>query len=296
MSMKFRAHDTFFIRKGWLSKGMKHIEAKPDVFVSKDEKPMDILGIGSNMVKALRYWLKVTGISEEPNSGKRIQNFTELGRKIFEKDRYVEELGTLLLLHYRLVSNKEEATAWYYFFNIFNQTEFNRDEFVEELNKFIAIKGESSVALRSLNDDFSCIINTYVSRLKSNPQKISAENNIDCPFGELGIIDILKKGKNPRYRKLSIHPELVDPWVALAIIVDQAGENKSIHLNDLLNAPCNIGKTLNLDAITLLEVLHDIEKIEQIKIIRTAGLDIIKILGSLNFYQCVDKYYESIGK
>ena len=23
MAMKFRAHDTFFIRKGWLSKGMK---------------------------------------------------------------------------------------------------------------------------------------------------------------------------------------------------------------------------------------------------------------------------------
>ena len=24
MSMKFRAHETFFIRKGWLSKGMKN--------------------------------------------------------------------------------------------------------------------------------------------------------------------------------------------------------------------------------------------------------------------------------
>ena len=46
--MKFRAHDTFFIRKGWLSKGMKHIEAKPDVFISKENNPMDILGIGSN--------------------------------------------------------------------------------------------------------------------------------------------------------------------------------------------------------------------------------------------------------
>lgn len=56
----------------------------------------------------------------------------------------------------------------------------------------------------------------------------------------------------------------------------------------------NIGKVLNLDAITLLEVLHNIEKIEQIKIIRTAGLDIIKILDSLDFFQCVDKYYESI--
>ena len=30
--MKFRAHETFFIRKGWLSKGMKYVDAREDVF------------------------------------------------------------------------------------------------------------------------------------------------------------------------------------------------------------------------------------------------------------------------
>ena len=54
MSMKFRAHDTFFIRKGWLSKGMRCVSNKPDVFIAHDENPMDVLGIGANMVKALR--------------------------------------------------------------------------------------------------------------------------------------------------------------------------------------------------------------------------------------------------
>ena len=63
--MKFRAHDTFFIRKGWLSKGMKCVKAKNDVFVSKVENPMDVLGIGSNMVKALRYWLQTVGLTVE---------------------------------------------------------------------------------------------------------------------------------------------------------------------------------------------------------------------------------------
>ena len=47
----------FFIRKGWLSKGMKYVDAREDVFISKDENPMDVLGIGANMVKSLRYWL-----------------------------------------------------------------------------------------------------------------------------------------------------------------------------------------------------------------------------------------------
>lgn len=78
MAMKFRAHDTFFIRKGWLSKGMKYVCNKPDVFVDKNDNPMDVLGIGSNMVKALRYWLQAVGLTTEPNSGRRTQSFTEL--------------------------------------------------------------------------------------------------------------------------------------------------------------------------------------------------------------------------
>ena len=67
MAMKFRAHDTFFIRKGWLSKGMKYVCNKPDVFIDKNDPPMDVLGIGSNMVKALRYWLQNVGLTVEPS-------------------------------------------------------------------------------------------------------------------------------------------------------------------------------------------------------------------------------------
>ena len=81
MAMKFRAHDTFFIRKGWLSKGMKYVHNKPDIFVSKDENPMDVLGIGANMVKALRYWLQAVGLTEEPTIGKRVQSFTPFWTK-----------------------------------------------------------------------------------------------------------------------------------------------------------------------------------------------------------------------
>ena len=33
MTMKFRAHETFFIRKGWISKGMKAIHNDPNAFI-----------------------------------------------------------------------------------------------------------------------------------------------------------------------------------------------------------------------------------------------------------------------
>ena len=295
MAMKFRAHDTFFIRKGWLSKGMKYVHSKPDVFVAKDENPMDVLGIGANMVKALRYWLQAVGLTEEPNSGKRVQTFTPLGQSVFTNDRYIEELGTLYLLHYRLSSNKTDATAWYYFFNEFTMSEFSRDDFVDFLQRRIRMEdSDSTVAIRSLNDDFSCIINTYLPRYKTSPNRVAPESNIDCPLGELGLIDILSKEKKT-YRKAIPVASTISPWVALAIIVDQAGESKEISLNELLTAPCNIGKTLNLDAISMLDVLYQIERIGKIKINRTAGLDVIHILEGLTFQDCVDAYYQSIN-
>ena len=295
MAMKFRAHDTFFITRGWLSKGMKYVHSKPDVFVAKDENPMDVLGIGANMVKALRYWLQAVGLTEEPNSGKRVQTFTPLGQSVFTNDRYIEELGTLYLLHYRLSSNKSDATAWYYFFNEFTMSEFSRDDFVDFLQRRIRMEdSDATVAIRSLNDDFSCIINTYLPRYKTSPNRVAPESNIDCPLGELGLIDILSKEKKT-YRKAIPVASTISPWVALAIIVDQAGESKEISLNELLTAPCNIGKTLNLDAISMLDVLYQIERIGKIKINRTAGLDVIHILEELTFQDCVDAYYQSIN-
>ena len=61
--MKFRGHETFFIRKGWLYKGMSNIVKEPEVFQGAVGNPMDVLGIGANMVKALRYWLTATKLT-----------------------------------------------------------------------------------------------------------------------------------------------------------------------------------------------------------------------------------------
>ncbi len=294
MAIKFRAHDTFFIRKGWLSKGMDRVVAKPDLFVDKNENPTDILGIGTNMVKSLRYWLQVVGLTEEPTGGRRVQTLTDFGREVYNNDRYIEELGTLYLLQYQLAKQKCEATAWYFFFNEFNISEFTKEEFVQEIQNYIMMsEDDSTVAIRSLNDDFTCIVNTYLPRYKTNPDKVSPENNIDCPFGELGLIDIANK-KNKTFKKAIPVAKSFNPWVVLSVIEDQANGREEIGLNELLTNPCNIGKVFNLDAITMLDILHLIENIGMIKIIRTAGLDVIHLNQQLTFIECVERYYESI--
>ena len=52
-------------------------------------------------------------------------------------------------------------------------TEFTREDFVSALQSYVLMSDEDiSVALRSLNDDFACIVNTYLPRYKSTPGRI----------------------------------------------------------------------------------------------------------------------------
>ena len=292
--MKFRAHDTFFIRKGWLNKGLRNVNANAGVFMGTQGNPMDVLGIGANMVKALRYWLQAVKLTSEPASGRKEQAFTEFGKVVFENDPYIEEMGTIWLLHYQLASNYEEATAWYYFFNEFKATEFTKEDFVKQLGNYIRMNSEE-VSERSLEDDYNCIINTYVSRMKSNPEKVQPESNIDCPFGELGLIDIANK-KEKLYKKSTPKKDLLHPLVVLAVILDQANGKDEIKITSIQNDSCNAGKIFNLDIITLTALLYKIELMGYIKVIRTAGLDVIHISKDLSYIECIKEYYKAINK
>lgn len=301
--MKFRAHDTFFIRKGWLSKGMRNVLKAPEVFISKTNNPMDVLGIGANMVKSLRYWMVAFGLTEEQLTGQRGQKLTDFGEVINNNDRYFEEMGTLWLLHYMLVRNKDvkdtNATSWWYFFNQFKMPEFTRDDFLLQINKFLLNLDEGEKPVRTLEDDFNCIINTYLPRIKSNPGKINPENNIDCPLGELGLIDIVgtqkSEGRLKIYRKIVPQIDILHPLIVLAVIIDQAEDKKEIRIASIQNDSCNAGKVFNLDIVSLISLLYKIELLGYIKVNRTAGLDVIYLLTDWKFLDCVREYYSSIN-
>ena len=291
--MRFRAHETFFIRKGWLGKGIKNVVADPGIFMGNSGNPMDVLGIGSNMVKSLRYWLQTVGLTSEPVYGKKEQILTEFGALVKKYDPYMEELGTLWLLHYQLAKNLNEATSWYFFFNEFKLSEFDKDDFVRQISAFLRMNNEEA-SERSLEDDYNCIINTYLSRSKSNPERIHPESNIDCPLGELGLIDIINK-KSKVYRKVSPKKESIHPLVLLSVIVDQAEGQKEIKISSLQNDKMNVGKIFNLDIVTLTSILYDLELMGYIKVIRTAGLDVIRLKGEGSFISFVEEYYKLLN-
>lgn len=291
--MKIRAHETFFIRKGWINKGLKYVNKNPDVFIDKVNRPSDVLGMGNNMVKSLRYWMQATGLTEESKTGKRTQHFTELGDIVRKYDPYVEELGTLCLLHYKLAQNRELATSWYFFYNIFNQKEFSKYDFVDALNKYLRVNG-LEVAERSLDDDFNCLINTYISRSILSPEKQQPESNIDSPLGELGLIAVANK-KEKTFRKVIPSINVIPVEIAMHIIKDNAKGKREIQISNIYNGENNLGKVFNLDMISLMSILHSLENEGYIKVIRTAGLDVVRVYADTDSTELVKNYYISLN-
>ena len=292
--MKFRAHDTFAIRKGWLHKGMKHILKNPRLFVDKNINPMDELGIGSNMVKALRYWLQAFGLTVETGTTTKKQEFTVLGKLIWDNDLFMEEDGTYCILHYLLASNFEQATAWHYFFNIYNMNEITKESFINDIKSYISIQDpDYQVSERLLEDDFDCIIKTYYRSIDSNS---NPESNIESPLTELGLIKLIDK-KNKIYAKVAPSFATINPLIALAVIIRENEKEKStdIKISKIEKDPCNLGRIFNLNNIQVAEHLDNLQKLGYIKVVRAAGLDIIKLQTEMTFIDCIKKYYENLN-
>ena len=293
--MKFRGHETFFIRKGWLYKGMKYVARNPRIFTDKAQNPMDALGMGANMVKSLRYWMQATGLAEESlEKGRgRVQTLTDFAKLIQKYDPYMEEIGTQCLLHYKIASNETMATSWHFFFNHFPMEEYQREDFVNALRNYAAMRGVSP-ADSSLEDDFNCIINTYVSRKKLNPAKIQPESNIESPLDELGLIEVANK-RERIFRSAAPKRGVLSPLIALAIIVEQSGESRQIPVEKIQSAPGNLGRIFHLDIVSLISILDQLDRMGEVKFIRTSGLDVVNIPKNLTFAACVEKYYSSLN-
>ncbi len=295
---KYRGHETFSIRKNWLAKGIQVIQRIPEIFTDKSLSPMDELGIGRNMVTSLRYWLKVLDLTEETRNPKRKKMHTVLtsfGKLVADNDPYVEEAGTLWALQYKLATSREYATSWYFFFNEFRQNEFSKDDFVGALQNFDRMNG-GSTALGSFESDFECLVNTYVSRFK-NGKEIDPEDNMESPFAELGLIDYANRPKKI-FRKAIPNGKGIPALVFLfALNLGASGyTNREIPLSDILNKPFGAGRAFNLDSIALMDILGELENRNKLQVVRTAGLDVVKLEKDKEEINCLKEYYAELNQ
>lgn len=91
---------------------------------------MQLLGVGSKMVKSIKHWLLTTGLAEEKKVKSKIELVIteELGEVINQYDPYFEDLFTLYILHVNIASHIDNATIWYLFFNKYDAKTFTKED------------------------------------------------------------------------------------------------------------------------------------------------------------------------
>ena len=136
----FSGHESFPCKSLWLKKGYDFIKEKKDF--NSSESVVD-LGVGKNMVSAIRYWYKAFGLD---NGAKTHWIADYLFDAETGKDPYMEDLGTLWLLHFLLVYTGE-ASLYKMFFIDFQKErrQFDREQVVGFVKRKLAEAGKENL-------------------------------------------------------------------------------------------------------------------------------------------------------
>ena len=295
IKIKLKGHESFYIREGWLRKGLVAVSQNPFIFTN--DTGIDTLGIGANMVKALRYWMQVTGLTEEKREKggtKRYQDLTDdFGKIIYDKDPYFEESFTLALVHYKVVTNFTMATSWNLFFNKLASKEIYRNSLPDLMEELIYNQDPTLVfSKKSLTDDCNCIIKMY--SLDKEDLK-NPEDNLISPFSELGLIKRTKeKNRDEVIIKETLKDVIKNKLAILYVIKDNLKDKEYTTIESLMNDENNIGKVFNLDKNSINEVLDELENDGYLKINRTAGLNTVYSNNNLDLKDILETYYEQL--
>ena len=194
----FSRHETFPPRNGWLKKGFDAIKADPEVFNREDAAIL--LGVGKNMAKAIRYWcLAFKLVEEKTDKATRTKTLvpTLFGNSLLGKngwDPYLEDVGSLWLLHWELLKRPGLATTWDFAFNQYRHPEFTQDDFLNELSEYAKQTWpDTSFSEATLKNDVSCFARMYS---KDDVSKNVSEETISSPFAELNLLTRLAGGKH----------------------------------------------------------------------------------------------------
>ena len=289
MDLYFSKHESFYPRIGWLRKGLDAIKENNHIFLEKTNA-MEELGIGSNMVKALRYWLTAFDLTKERTNSKSqtIQEITDLGKKLLDFDEYFEDIGTFWILHFRLAQKRTNAPTWYWFYNHFSHISFNKETFINNLSKYIKRLGEKVPAERSLINDYNVLRRMYLYDPQEN---ITEEKSFMSPFRDLKLI---MKEKSDSYKKNSPDFDTLDPKIyfyCLLMSIDEKDED--INLNEILSAQKSVGKIFNLNMNIMHEFLGVLQEERLLRINKQAGMNSIKIIQN-DKNKVLQDYYRNI--
>ena len=252
---RFSGHETFPFRYSWLPKAVVELTANAELF-SNDERAMVRLGVGKNMVKAIRFWVQAAGIATPDRKGLTI---TDFGRELLSEpeghDPYLEDIQTLWLIHWKIASNATEPLfAWEFLLNRWQRSDIVRSEVLSTFTQEAA-RMEKQLSEVTLAQHFDTFLHTYIPTRSAKGDV--REENLDSPLVELDLIRKIGEKRSGDGRRLeavyafnreaksSISPELFiycidDYWRTRAV------SEETLSIRDITVKTGSVGQLFKL--------------------------------------------------
>ena len=289
--MLLNKHGSFYIRNGWPTKIMNAISTDRLIFSPNNElEAVDTIGVGRVMVKAMRYWAVAMGLAAEEKTQQGVAcNLTDLGNIISAHDPFCQDKGSLWLLHRNLATNEEQATAWYWAFNVYNNKSFSKEDFCSAFYSYIQRAG-GNYQKTAVEKEFDCFKNTYVSDKAFDVHKIIEEDTVPF-FAPLRLLDY----NAGVFERMKMSAKDIPTDILLYCIMmdnEESLQNKrQLSIDLMLEEPNQVGKYMNLTYAVLLELLLQLENQGYINVINNFGNRHIEITTNNTAIALLNNHY-----
>lgn len=302
--IKFSGHQSFPLRNTWLTKGVISCNEDPDIF--KQDYALVTLGVGKNMVDSIKYWCLATQVLEIDPENRRKYHLrpTTLGNKIFLEDGgwdpYLEDEGTLWLLHYLLATNPEWASTVYLSFNEMAGLEFTRNSLKQFIDKLLDRNPKWSTSENTIERDLNVFFRMYVG--SPNKSRMAIEDSLDCPLAELGLIHEDSPHRTYAFARGSKGslPEAIVLYAIWNYAQFKQGQS-TFTFDELAYQPLSPGRVFKLDEPALAERLEHLTRLTSnvIQLTETAGyrqVVVSELSDSFSLEMLSDYYTQRLGR
>lgn len=276
-TLKFKKNESFYIRDGWFEKAINTIDADKEINVFAKNNGTSMLGIGSNMVKGLRYWLQASKLI---SSTATKTSLIEFGNLVLQWDRYFETDFTWFLVHYFLCTNYIECPVFYGVFSS-DLKSFKKQDLITYLHNLYLSDG-FDVKNEYIDDDLGVFLKSYLNEeVIQNP-----EDNYVCPLSNLKLLkkraDKIEKTR-PVFSTLS--------YLIVYYALAELYKFKPFNIEDSFDEPTSPYKIFNLDKNMYLQYLEEMKKNKLIEINKTAGLNVVYFKKKKKLEEVFEDYF-----
>ena len=276
----FSGHESFACKSHWLKRGYDFVRGENNF---NDDDAVVRLGVGKNMVASIKFWLKAIGLLKDAG-------LVALANHLFDddngKDPYLEDIGTLWLLHFLLIQT-DYATIYKTTF-----VDYHRQRNIIEKSKlqnYIKHACFEETGYKNLyNDntvkrDIGVMLHNYCVKNGSNVN-VEDCNSLFVPLNLVCETD--KDTYRFNYDTRSDVPSLIFLY---ALLVKFEGRH-SISFEDIAELALIFSLTNN-DLLNIINHLCDLYPSE-IVFSDVAGIRELQFRATLNPIEVLDRYYE----